>query len=87
MHRQVLNLRKRIMRKKYSNTLKSINNLVSVLSSQGKYDKAEEIYRQALALRERILGKKHLSTLKSINNLAEILSSQGKYDEAEEMHK
>ena len=29
----------------HPDTLTSINNLASILSSQGKYDKAEEMYR------------------------------------------
>ncbi len=32
-----------------------LNNLAEVLSSQDKYDKAEEMHRQALALKERLL--------------------------------
>ncbi len=62
------------------------HNLAAVLSSQGKNDKAEEMYRQALMLKETMLGKKHPSTLTSMGNLAEVLSRQGKYEEAVEMH-
>ena len=73
--------------KEHSDTLTSLNNLASVLSSQGEYKEAEEMHRQLLVLKERIPGMKHPDTLESINNLAEVLSSQGKYKEAEEMHR
>ena len=58
--------------KEHSDTLTSMINLARVLSSQGKYDEAEEIHRQVLALRERVLGKDHPDTLTSMNNLAGI---------------
>ena len=31
--------------KKYPNTLRDINNLIDILSNQGKYKKVEKIYR------------------------------------------
>ncbi len=55
-----------------------LNNLAEVLSSQDKYDKAEEMHRQALALTETVLGKEHPDTLTSTNNLALVLSRQGR---------
>ena len=58
-----------------------------MLSRQGKYEEAEEIYRQVLALIERVLEKEYLSTLTSINNLVEVLSRQGRYEEAEEIYR
>ena len=73
--------------KEYSSTLTSINNLVEVLSSQGKYEETQEINRQILTLMKTVLGKKYPYTLTSINNLVSVLSSQGKYKETEEMHR
>jgi tetratricopeptide (TPR) repeat protein len=64
-----------------------MNNLASLLESQGKYDEAEPLHRQTLALRKKILGPEHPSTLISINNLALLLESQGKYDEAELLYR
>ena len=55
-------------------TLTSMNKLALVLSRQGKYKQAEQMYRQALRLRETVLGKEHTSTLASVNNLASVLS-------------
>ena len=86
---QMFHFRKaeKILGKEHPDTLKSMNNLAEVLSSQGNYEEAERIHRQALALRETVLGKEHPSTLASINNLASVLSRQGKYEEAERIHR
>lgn len=48
--------------KENPSTLTSMNNLPGVLSRQGKYGQAEEMYRQTLGLREAVLGKEHAST-------------------------
>ena len=42
-------------------------------SSQGKYDKVEEMHRQALALYETVLGKEYLDTLMSVYCLIYLL--------------
>ena len=42
-----------------------MDNLAVMLSSQGKYEKADAMYGQALALMERVLGKEHPDTLTS----------------------
>lgn len=77
MQRELWIVRERVLGKEHPETLASLNNLVLVLSSQGRYEEAERIYRQVLAVRERVLGKEHSLTLTSINNLAEVLRSQG----------
>ena len=71
--------------KEHPSTLTSMNNLVSVLKDQGKFEQAEEMLRQALGLMETVLGKEHPDTPGSMNNLAIVLSGQGKDEEAEEM--
>ena len=70
----------------HSNTLASVCNLGSVLSSQGKYEEAEAMHRRALEAREKVLGREHLDTLTSVNNLGLVLSKQGKHEEVEAMH-
>jgi tetratricopeptide (TPR) repeat protein len=67
--------------------LTSVNNMANVLSSQGKYEQAEDKYRQALRLCEKMLGKEHPDTVISMNNLAEMLYRQGKYGQAEAIHR
>ena len=59
--------------KEHPSTLTSMNNLASVLSSQGNYEEAERIRRQVLALRETVLDKEHPYTLGSMNNIAAFL--------------
>ena len=46
-----------------------MNNLASLLKSQGKYEEAEPVYRQTLALREKALGKEHI--MPTINDILE----------------
>ena len=50
-----------------------MNNLTIVLSSQGKYKQAEEMFRQVLKLSETVLSKDHPNTLTSMSNLATVL--------------
>ena len=47
----------KMLRKEHSDTLRSMKNLAEVLSSQGKYEEAEEMHEQALALTETVLRK------------------------------
>ena len=58
MYQQTLELREKVLGKEHPDTLTSMNNL-AVLSSQGKYEEAEEMHRQALELREKVLGHEH----------------------------
>ncbi|KAH0563114.1 hypothetical protein GP486_002320 [Trichoglossum hirsutum] len=64
---------KRVLREEHPDTLSSINNLGSVLESQGKYEEAEAMYRRALEGYEKVLGPEHPSTLSNINNLGSVL--------------
>ena len=45
MHRETLELRENVLGVNRLSTLSSMNNLASVLDSQGKYDEAEKIHR------------------------------------------
>nr|XP_036584595.1 uncharacterized protein CTRU02_05670 [Colletotrichum truncatum]KAF6794113.1 hypothetical protein CTRU02_05670 [Colletotrichum truncatum] len=87
MHRQTLEMRKKVLGPENPNTLSSMNNLAGVFDSQGKYEEAEQMHRQALEMRKKVLGPENPDTLGSMNNLALVLRSQGKYDEAEQMHR
>ena len=60
-----------------------MNNLVLVLSRQGKYEEAEEIHRQALALTKRVLRKEHPDTLTNVYCLAYLLHHKKRYKDAE----
>jgi tetratricopeptide (TPR) repeat protein len=87
MHREVVEVKERVLGKENPDTLTSMNNLASVLRDQGKYPEAEQMYREVMEVKERVLGKEQPSTLTSTNNLASVLSDQGKYREAEQMHR
>jgi tetratricopeptide (TPR) repeat protein len=44
MHRQALRLKETVLGKEHPSTLMSMNNLTLMLSDQGQYEEAEEIY-------------------------------------------
>ncbi|KAL0933554.1 uncharacterized protein CTRU02_212517 [Colletotrichum truncatum] len=87
MHRQTLEMRKKVLGLENPSTLTSMNNLAETFRHQGKYEEAEQMHRQALELSEKVLGPENPDTLTSMNNLALVLGSQGKYEEAEQMHR
>ena len=87
MHREVLQVRIRVLGADYPETLDSRNNLANVLGDQGKRQEAEEMHREVLEARSRVLGADHQNTLSSKNNLANVLQDQGKWQEAEEMYR
>ncbi|OAG04125.1 uncharacterized protein CC84DRAFT_1207310 [Paraphaeosphaeria sporulosa] len=85
MYRQTLALKEKVLGDKHRDTLGSMNNLASVLNSQGKqgkYEEAEAMHRQTLARREKALGYKHPDTLGSVYRLASHLAYQHCYNEA-----
>jgi hypothetical protein len=73
MHRQTLELRKKVLGPEHPDTLTSMNNLGWVLSSQGKHVEAEQIHQQTLELRKKVLGLEHPDTLTSMSNLASFI--------------
>jgi tetratricopeptide repeat protein len=56
MHRQTLELDMKVSGPEHPDMLTSMNNLGSVLSSQGKYVEAEQMHRRTLELRRKVLG-------------------------------
>jgi hypothetical protein len=59
-------------------TLKSINNLASLLQYQGEYETAEAMNRRGLEWREKALGLEHSDALASVSNLALALQDQSR---------
>jgi tetratricopeptide (TPR) repeat protein len=55
------------------------------LSSDGRYEEAEELQVQVMQMRKRVLTDEHLYTLTSMNSLAETYRNQGRWKEAEEL--
>ena len=84
---QCMKVRLRELGEEHTDTLRSIDNLASVLRFQGKYEAAETMNRRALEGYEKVLGREHPDTLRSIDNLASVLRFQGKYEAAEIMNR
>ncbi|EDU51259.1 kinesin light chain [Pyrenophora tritici-repentis Pt-1C-BFP] len=55
------------------------------LSSDGRYEEAEELGVQVMQSRKRVLGHEHPDTLSSMTNLASTYWNQGRWKEAEEL--
>ena len=69
----MLELKEKILSIDHLLTLASINNLVVVLNSQGKYKEAEKLQRKTLGLVEKALSVDYLDILAIMNNLVEVL--------------
>jgi tetratricopeptide (TPR) repeat protein len=87
MHRQTLELKKKVLGKEHPYIFNSMYNLAIALKDQGKYEEAEQTHRRALEGYKKVLGKEHPGTLDSMDNLAVVLRRQGKYEEAEQVHR
>jgi tetratricopeptide (TPR) repeat protein len=64
-----------------------LGHLGSIYASQGKDDKAEEMYRELVEHQIVKLGPKHSEYLTTLNNLAVICGNRGKYEEVENLLK
>ena len=82
MNRQTLARKEKVLGREHLDTLTSMSNLASVLSSQGKYEEAEAINQQTLARKEKVLGPEHPDTLTSVHCLAHLLAKQRRIDES-----
>ena len=63
-------------------TYANLENLATVLRSQGDLDGARSLLERALAIREARLDADHPDTAASLNNLATVLQGQGDLDGA-----
>ena len=61
------------------------NNFGSVMSENGDWKTAEEMWIQAMDMRKRFLGAEHPDTLKSMGYLARTYNDLGKWNEAEQL--
>jgi hypothetical protein len=62
-----------------------MTNLAWIYSSQGKWNKAEQLEVEVLDMRKKLLGSEHLETLRSMADLATTYSNQGKWNELEQL--
>jgi len=68
--------------KDHPDTLSTVNDMASVYSEQGDYNKALEWYGRALTGLENSLGKDHPDTLLPVNGMASVYLEQGDYNKA-----
>ena len=59
----------------------AMGNLAILVTDQGEYSRARELYEQALVGKEKTLGPLHASTLTTMNNYGVLLKKLGRYEE------
>jgi tetratricopeptide (TPR) repeat protein len=69
-----------------SRTLLVLHRLSSILTSQGKFERAEALYRRLLSSYRMTFGASEPSTLDVMEDLAEVLEHKGELDYAEELY-
>jgi len=82
IHRETLEVRRRVLGLEHPGTLASAGSLANVLAKQGEFSEAARIFRETLEVSRRVLGLEHPDTLMSANNLANVLKEQGEFSEA-----
>ena len=83
LHREALELRRKIQGGENPDVAESLNNLALVLRSEGKLAESEKMHREALTMQKKIFGEDHLTIATSLNNLGLVLRDEGSLDEAE----
>jgi serine/threonine protein kinase len=85
--RRAVEIRRRVLGDRNSNTLQSMNDLGDVLNLESRYPEAEKLCRETLDSRRQALGPENRDTLNSMSRLASILNNEGRYSEAEKLHR
>jgi serine/threonine protein kinase/tetratricopeptide (TPR) repeat protein len=80
---RALDLRRRILGDRDSETLASMNTMAGLLGDQGKYAEAEALQSKVVDLRRNVLGDEHPDTLVSMDGLANAYKHLGRYSDAE----
>lgn len=84
---QAVDIERRILGPSNPETLRSMNDLASLLDQDGHYAEAEKLSRETLDLRRQVLGREHPETLASMTQLAWALGQEGRYAEAEKLER
>jgi tetratricopeptide (TPR) repeat protein len=63
-----------------------LNELAEVLTPQGRYAEADQIYGELIAAQKRTLGPDHPAALLSMSHAAENLEEEGRLPEAEQLY-
>ena len=82
VYERALVIRERIFGLEHPETATSINNLGSLLTTQGDFNAARPLLERALTLREKVLGVEHPLTAETLNSFAALLRAQGDFDAA-----
>ena len=87
LHRETLEVLKRVLGKEHPDTLKTAMNLANALSNQGQHAEAGAMLCETIELQKRVLGKEHPTTLTMTMNLANALYNQGQHAAAAAMYR
>jgi tetratricopeptide (TPR) repeat protein len=87
LQRQALEGRESTLGSMHPETLRSLNNLASVLASQHRFNEAEVLLRRTIEGRKIVLGSTHPHTLDSMLLLATTLYQKGQHAEAEALER
>jgi tetratricopeptide (TPR) repeat protein len=77
LYERELEFNRRMLGPEHSNTLTSMNNLATTLSTQGDLGGARKLEEEILGVRRRVLGPEQPQTLTSMSNLAVTMRAQG----------
>ena len=80
-----MNIRKQTLGENHPDYALSLNNLASIYSSLGNYNKAIELGTQAINIRKKTLGENHPGYALSLSNLAGYYGNLGDYNKAVEL--
>jgi tetratricopeptide (TPR) repeat protein len=80
---KALEVRRRVLGEKDSDTAESMNALALLYRCQGRFAQAEPLLAEAVDVRRRVLGDDHPDTLSSLSDLAALYRKEGKYPAAE----
>jgi non-specific serine/threonine protein kinase/serine/threonine-protein kinase len=64
-----------------------MGNLADVLTGEGRYPEAEQMFRQTIDAKQRALGPEHPSTLNPLDGLGNVLKKEKRYPEAEKVYR
>jgi tetratricopeptide (TPR) repeat protein len=85
LYRKSLEIEQRALGAEHPYTIRALEGLANVLSTEGHYADAEKIHRQILSVRQRTLAPEHTDVLLSKYNLADVLFREGHSLEAEKL--
>jgi tetratricopeptide (TPR) repeat protein len=84
---EALRIQEGLLAPDHMDLARSLVNLASLYTDQGRYAQAEPLVSRALAIREKALGAQHPDVASTLNILAELQWAQGRNAEAEPLLK